>query len=205
MQIRRGLNNFALFFHSSVGFCLLVDLGLRKWRTNNNSNRTISFLLLLLLSSFALKTSTRNLDWSDRGALFSSGLRAAPRNAKAHYNYGNFLRDSGGAGAGAAAAEHYRQALKLWPQYAPALNNLAAVLVAEGATAAASSASRRYSSAEDGVEVAQDAVAAAADADAGHSAVLGRAEAEAELLLLAALRANPGHANSLFNVAILRR
>ena len=190
-----------------MGFCLLVDLGLRKWRTNNNSNRSLSFLLLLLLSSFALKTSTRNLDWSDRGALFSSGLRAAPRNAKAHYNYGNFLRDSGGAGAGAAAAEHYRQALKLWPQYAPALNNLAAVLVAEGATAASSSANRRYSSAEDGVEVAQgheDAVAAAAAA-AGHSAVLGRAEAEAELLLLAALRANPGHANSLFNVAILRR
>ncbi len=187
-----------------MGFCLLVDLGLRKWRTNNNSNRSLSFLLLLLLSSFALKTSTRNLDWSDRGALFSSGLRAAPRNAKAHYNYGNFLRDSGGAGAGAAAAEHYRQALKLWPQYAPALNNLAAVLVAEGANAV-SSANHRYSSEKDGAEVAQDTVAAAANAAAGHSAVLGRAEAEAELLLLAALRANPGHANSLFNVAILRR
>ncbi len=187
-----------------MGFCLLVDLGLRKWRTNNNSNRSTSFLLLLLLSSFALKTSTRNLDWSDRGALFSSGLRAAPRNAKAHYNYGNFLRDSGGAGAGAAAAEHYRQALKLWPQYAPALNNLAAVLVAEGANAV-SSANHRYSSEKDGAEVAQDTVAAAANAAAGHSAVLGRAEAEAELLLLAALRANPGHANSLFNVAILRR
>ncbi len=78
------------------------------------------------------------------------------------------------------------------------------MLVAEGATAAVSSANRRYSSAEDGAEVAQDTVAAA-NAAAGHSAVLGKAEAEAELLLLAALRANPGHANSLFNVAILRR
>lgn len=42
-----------------------------------------------------------------------------------HYNYANFLRDTSNFNQ---AKHHYRKALKLWPTYASAWNNLGTLI-----------------------------------------------------------------------------
>lgn len=54
-----------------------------------------------------------------------SGLKVLPNNAKMHYNYANFLRDTSNFNM---AKYHYRKALKLWPNYASAWNNLGTLI-----------------------------------------------------------------------------
>lgn len=56
---------------------------------------------------------------------FRSGLRTLPHNAKMHYNFGNFLRDSSQSDQ---AVAHYREALRLWPTYASAHNNIGTLM-----------------------------------------------------------------------------
>lgn len=42
-----------------------------------------------------------------------------------HYNFGNFLRDSSQSDQ---AVAHYREALRLWPTYASAHNNIGTLM-----------------------------------------------------------------------------
>ncbi|WAR07195.1 TMTC1-like protein [Mya arenaria] len=106
----------------SFGFCLLVSTGVChvccEWRHYRRHVITCFCLLILL---HAAKTFTQNQIWKDRETLFRSGLAAMPHNAKVHYNYGNFLKD---AGRRDEAIQHYREAIRLDPTYASALNNL---------------------------------------------------------------------------------
>nr|XP_020479545.1 transmembrane and TPR repeat-containing protein 1 isoform X3 [Monopterus albus] len=51
----------------------------------------------------------------------SSGIQTLPHNAKVHYNYANFLKDSG---RHQEAIHHYTTALRLYPRHASAMNNL---------------------------------------------------------------------------------
>jgi protein O-mannosyl-transferase len=48
-----------------------------------------------------------------------------PHNAKLHYNFGNFMRDTSNADH---AINHYKEALRLWPGYASAHNNLGTLM-----------------------------------------------------------------------------
>lgn len=57
--------------------------------------------------------------------LSRSGLQVLPNNAKMHYNYANFLRDTSNFNL---AKHHYRKALRLWPNYPSAWNNLGTIL-----------------------------------------------------------------------------
>lgn len=54
-----------------------------------------------------------------------SGIRVLPHNAKMHYNYANYLRDSSKSNE---AINHYQEALDLWPTYASAHNNLGTLM-----------------------------------------------------------------------------
>ena len=56
---------------------------------------------------------------------FRSGLSTVPGNAKVHYNYANFLKDSGRA---REAVHHYRESLQLAPDHAVSHNNLGTLL-----------------------------------------------------------------------------
>uniref|UniRef100_A0A3Q3T1X4 Transmembrane O-mannosyltransferase targeting cadherins 1 n=1 Tax=Mastacembelus armatus TaxID=205130 RepID=A0A3Q3T1X4_9TELE len=106
-----------------MGYSILVAHGLGRlcsvvgrWGTTVLS---VSMLLLLLL--FSWKTVQQNHVWLSREALFRSGIQTLPHNAKVHYNYANFLKDSG---RHQEAIHHYTTALRLYPRHASAMNNL---------------------------------------------------------------------------------
>lgn len=126
----------------SLGFCVLVSMGSsrlavvlqncaasqscgKQWLNKKGILRAIiptfyAFLLICLASKLVL----RNVVWLDRGSLFRSGLASTPHNGKVFYNYGNFLRDQENK---RDARLCYKEALRLWPDYVIALNNLATV------------------------------------------------------------------------------
>ncbi|XP_060931784.1 protein O-mannosyl-transferase TMTC1 [Limanda limanda] len=112
-----------VLYMPSMGYCILVAHGMGRlcavvgrWGTTVLS---VSMLLLLLL--FSWKTIQQNHVWLTREALFQSGIQTLPHNAKAHYNYANFLKDSG---RHEEAIHHYTTALRLYPRHASAMNNL---------------------------------------------------------------------------------
>ncbi|XP_068573239.1 protein O-mannosyl-transferase TMTC1 isoform X2 [Cebidichthys violaceus] len=112
-----------VLYMPSMGYCILVAHGLGRlcsvvgrWGTTVLS---VSMLLLLLL--FSWKTVQQNHVWLSREALFRSGIQTLPHNAKVHYNYANFLKDSG---RHQEAIHHYATALRLFPRHASAMNNL---------------------------------------------------------------------------------
>jgi len=113
----------------SVGWCILVVVGLQRlWRSPKLRPLLIS-LLLLLLFSFSVKTIARNSVWSSREALFRwacqvksacmvaivmtsvcrSALATVPSNGKVFFNYANYLKDSG---RGQEAIQYYRTAIR---------------------------------------------------------------------------------------------
>lgn len=93
-------HKFALIFHKS-------------WPV------TISFSFLIIL--YVSRTMLRNQDWRNRESLLKSGLSAVPTNSKMHYNWANYQRENGQP---ELSLFHYREALRLWPSYASAHNNL---------------------------------------------------------------------------------
>ncbi|KAL3227623.1 hypothetical protein MRX96_048699, partial [Rhipicephalus microplus] len=111
----------------SIGMSLLVAEGLcrvhmRCSRVLRWCSTSICFILVLL---FAARTWNRNSVWASREALFESGVRDLPGNAKVHYNYANLQKDIGNSDL---AVKHYRLAIALWPNHASAHNNLGTVL-----------------------------------------------------------------------------
>ncbi|XP_039456952.1 LOW QUALITY PROTEIN: protein O-mannosyl-transferase TMTC1 [Oreochromis aureus] len=112
-----------VLYMPSMGYCILVAHGLGRlcssvgrWGT---AVLSVSMLLLVLL--FSWKTVHQNNVWLSREALFLSGIQTLPHNAKVHYNYANFLKDTG---RHQEAIHHYATALRLYPRHASAMNNL---------------------------------------------------------------------------------
>ncbi|XP_034246835.1 protein O-mannosyl-transferase TMTC1-like [Thrips palmi] len=107
----------------SLGMVLLVVYGLQLlWHAVLVRQRTLLLVAaMLVLGSFCLRTVARNKDWTSRETLALSGVRDMPNNAKLHYNMGNTYRDTGRK---PPAISHYKEALRLWPSYASAHNNL---------------------------------------------------------------------------------
>ncbi|KFB36270.1 smile protein [Anopheles sinensis] len=109
-----------------MGCLILVVYGAQRlWERSVALRKPIMLLGVILLTAGTLKTIARNQDWSSREALLRSGLKTLPHNAKMHYNFGNFLRDSSQP---EPAIAHYREALRLWPSYASAHNNIGTLM-----------------------------------------------------------------------------
>ncbi|XP_066255815.1 protein O-mannosyl-transferase TMTC1-like [Euwallacea similis] len=110
----------------SLGCILLTVYGIQTlWNAYSRHRQTIFCFVVLILVSSCLRTVIRNRDWKSRETLLRAGLETLPHNAKMHYNYANFLRDSY---RHELAKSHYYRALKLWPTYASAHNNLGTIL-----------------------------------------------------------------------------
>ncbi|KAE8753180.1 hypothetical protein FOCC_FOCC000103 [Frankliniella occidentalis] len=105
------------------GFCLRTVVRNRDWATRES----LALSVLLLCRLALLQGSLPKFSQQDNPAAFHpcpqvrSGVRDMPNNAKLHYNMGNTLRDTGRK---PPAISHYKEALRLWPSYASAHNNL---------------------------------------------------------------------------------
>uniref|UniRef100_H3CAZ3 dolichyl-phosphate-mannose--protein mannosyltransferase n=1 Tax=Tetraodon nigroviridis TaxID=99883 RepID=H3CAZ3_TETNG len=112
-----------VLYMPSMGYCILVALGVGRLCTvvGRYGATVVSVSVVLLLLFFSWKTVHQNQVWLSREALFRSGIQTLPHNAKVHYNYANFLKDSGQL---QEAIRHYSTALRLYPQHASAMNNL---------------------------------------------------------------------------------
>ncbi|XP_061816614.1 protein O-mannosyl-transferase TMTC1 [Nerophis lumbriciformis] len=112
-----------VLYMPSMGYCILVVHGLSRLSSlvGRWGTAFVSASMLLLLLLFSWKTFQQNQVWISREALFSSGIRTLPHNAKVHYNYANFLKDNSRY---QEAIYHYTIALRLYPRHASAMNNL---------------------------------------------------------------------------------
>ncbi|KAF5895952.1 transmembrane and TPR repeat-containing protein 2-like, partial [Clarias magur] len=110
----------------SMGFCLLVTLGIRAMfvKMRRRSTRALLFgcaagLVLL----YSLRTVCRNQDWQNEEMLYRSGITVNP--AKAWGNLGNVLKNQGKM---TKAEEAYRNALYYRGNMADMLYNLGLLL-----------------------------------------------------------------------------
>ncbi|XP_073944579.1 protein O-mannosyl-transferase F38B6.6-like [Choristoneura fumiferana] len=110
----------------SAGYCLLMVVGLNRMSHSTIFTRKIIYSSFsFLVCVFALKSYERSFAWQNEHKLFLSGLSVCPLNAKVHYNV-----------AKVADAKHhtdlalaeYREAIRLYPKYYQAMNNLANLL-----------------------------------------------------------------------------
>lgn len=114
----------------SLGCVLLIVYGVQLfWTSSIRHRQAIMCFVLLILLANCFRTIIRNRDWKSRETLLRAGLHTLPHNAKMHYNFGNFLRDSQKP---ELAKSHYKIALRLWPTYASAHNNLGTLITSEG-------------------------------------------------------------------------
>ena len=119
-----------ILYVPSLGFCLLVAMGLQKLSQLKPRIANLGFLLLLTTGS--LRTLTRNADWSCEEQLFSSGVLTNP--AKSLSNLGTVLHNQGKTDLAEAA---FRQALTHRANMADTHYNLGILLQGEGRLAEA--------------------------------------------------------------------
>lgn len=102
-------------YMSVLGYALLVTQGLKRLKTKKRLRKLIlSFICLV----FCLRSLQRGMDWMNEERLFRSAMKVCPHNAKVHYNLGKITKDP------TAAVIHYERAIRLWPSYEHAMNNL---------------------------------------------------------------------------------
>ncbi|XP_038072090.1 protein O-mannosyl-transferase TMTC1-like [Patiria miniata] len=116
-----------ILYIPSMGYCILCAHALSKLGgLSSKHGKTIMMIIVAVITLLYIgKTVTRNQVWKSRESLFRSGLETLPHNAKMHYNYANFLMDSGQK---QDAIHHYQTSLRLWPDHASANNNLGTLL-----------------------------------------------------------------------------
>ncbi|XP_041111165.1 protein O-mannosyl-transferase TMTC2-like isoform X2 [Polyodon spathula] len=110
----------------SMGFCLLVTVGMRALYIKLRRRFLKSLLLYCtatLVLLYGIKTVLRNQDWQDEEMLYKSGINVNP--AKAWGNLGNVLKSQGKM---AEAEKAYRNALYYRSNMADMLYNLGLLL-----------------------------------------------------------------------------
>lgn len=113
-----------LLFLPSFGWCLVCGWALATW-IGRPADRGRLAAAAVLIGLLAAGTWTRNVDWRDDATLLTVTAQASPRSARAQKNAGAIL---GRAGDLVAAERHFRRALAIHPDYAPAWKGLATVL-----------------------------------------------------------------------------
>jgi protein O-mannosyl-transferase len=86
----------------------------------------------ILCLALGARTYARNVDWRDEATLWRSVTDVNPDDALAHVNLGNALLEI--PGRMPDAMSEYQTALRIYPNYAEARNNLGALLLQSGRT-----------------------------------------------------------------------
>ncbi|CAG9782978.1 unnamed protein product [Diatraea saccharalis] len=109
----------------SAGYCLMISFGLNKIITRFNKYKLglIAYIILLLI--YGLRSWQRSYDWQSEYQLFVNGMLVCPLNAKIHYN---IAKVSDARNKTDVALASYKEAIRLYPEYYQAMNNLANLL-----------------------------------------------------------------------------
>jgi len=105
---------------------LLVLLVVGAWRLCRERKAIGLIALALVSGGFTVLTVQRNRDYQSAVALWASSVRALPGNPYGHSSYGTVLFTEGRT---AEAAEQFRQAVEIYPQYAQALADWGTALI----------------------------------------------------------------------------
>lgn len=81
---------------------------------------------VLILAALAWGTHQRNEVWHTEESLWRDNVEKSPNNARAHYDLGRALQNSGRL---EEATSEYRTTVRLWPEYSAAHNNLGIILL----------------------------------------------------------------------------
>lgn len=93
-----------------------------------------------VLVALGVRSAVRHRDWRDQESLFAAAARVSPRSARVHFMLAR-LRENAGDLAGADG--EYERAIRIWPGYAEALSDRAAVLSSLGRHEEAIASARR--------------------------------------------------------------
>jgi tetratricopeptide (TPR) repeat protein len=116
-----------LAYLPSAGLCLLLALG---WNQLRLKKEMLAWGLLgAVVLVLSVRTVARNRDWKDAFALYSSGVRAVPNDAKMHANLAGqyFLRNQPDLAAG-----EYQIALRILPDSPDTLASYSALELQRG-------------------------------------------------------------------------
>nr|XP_053601301.1 protein O-mannosyl-transferase TMTC4-like isoform X2 [Plodia interpunctella] len=114
-----------ILYIPSAGYCLFVAIGFNKLFKRKNMYKTAVFLFSLLIFFYGLKCLKRSLDWRNEYQLFVSAVSVCPLNAKVHYNVAKALDAKNMTNL---AIAEYKEAIRLYPEYYQAMNNLGNLL-----------------------------------------------------------------------------
>jgi protein O-mannosyl-transferase len=102
----------------AVGVFLLAGAGVARLYAPTKTKPIVLTAVAAIFLSLAAITVSRNLDWRDDYALFTSAVRNNPASSPARYNLGTVLRERGDL---SAARQEWETALKLDPGNSDAL------------------------------------------------------------------------------------
>ncbi|MGB6941398.1 MAG: tetratricopeptide repeat protein [Bryobacteraceae bacterium] len=113
--------------------CIVALVAVLSRRHSQPTARKVLWAVAgVLCLALGARTYTRNFDWHDEATLWTSVTDVNPEDALAHVNLGNALLDI--PGRVPDAASEYQKALRIYPNYADAHNNLGAILLHSGRT-----------------------------------------------------------------------
>ena len=105
----------------SVGFCLLVALGLDRLMDQTRIKWVAGATVMSIIVIYSLQTVSRNLEWQNDLTLFLANLRDFQRAPRSYMQLGNFYQK---ANLFISAREAYEKALSIDPNFPMARNNL---------------------------------------------------------------------------------
>ncbi|XP_047035892.1 protein O-mannosyl-transferase TMTC4-like isoform X1 [Helicoverpa zea] len=116
-----------ILYISSAGYCLLLAIGFNRllFRRTKVVRSIGMFMFIFLLLIYATRSWHRSQDWQTEHGLFISGLSVCPLNAKVHYNVAKAADANNQVDW---ALYEYKEAIRLYPKYYQAMNNLANLL-----------------------------------------------------------------------------
>ena len=97
-----------------------------RWRRpQNDGSKKIGaahYFLIVIIVLFSVRTFVRNFDWKSHASIWRATVKVSPLSPMAHNNMGDVY---GLEGNQAKAAEEFKRAIELRPDYAYAYHNLA--------------------------------------------------------------------------------